>query len=148
MGTYSFLDVEATIIGPGGAVSIGSSSGASDEGITVEPSVRNTMTTGAGVGVMHSLQAQKSGKLSVHLLKTSPVNAQLSVMQALQMATPSLHGQNVITVTEQGLGDVVTATEVAFTRPPALSYSKDGAMNTWEFDVGQLDELLGSGGSV
>ena len=143
MATYSFESVEASITGPGGVISIGSQSGSSDEGISVEPAVRNTMTTGASAAVMHSLHAQKSGKLTIRLLKTSPINAQLSVMQALQMASPSLHGQNVITITDMNLGDLITATQVAFTRAAPLTYGKEGGMNTWEFDCGQINELLG-----
>lgn len=142
--TYSFLSVQATIAGPGGIVDIGSTSGAADEGVTVSPAKRNTMSTGASVDVMHSLQAQKSGTISIRLLKTSTINAQLSLMQALQQANPALHGINIITVTDTSRGDLVTAANVAFSGPPTLAYSKDGGMNTWEFECGQIDELLGS----
>ena len=35
LGTYSFLNIQATITGPGGSFAVGSSSGNSDEGISV-----------------------------------------------------------------------------------------------------------------
>lgn len=142
--TYSFLTVQATISGPGGIVDIGSTSGAADEGVTVNPAKRNNMATGASKDVMHSLQAQKSGTISIQLLKTSKTNEQLSLMQALQQSAPSLHGINIITVRDSARDDLVTATNVAFTGPPTLRYSKDGGMNVWEFDCGQIDEFLGA----
>ena len=37
MSTYSFLDVQATIVGPGGAFSLGSGAGVAEEGISIEP---------------------------------------------------------------------------------------------------------------
>lgn len=146
MAAYSFLDTSATIVGPGGIINIGIGSGAADEGVQTEPAERNEMKTGADGAVMHVLQAQRTGKLMIHLLKTSPVNQQLSIMQETQMASAALHGQNVITLTQTGLGDVVTATQVAFRRGPPLGYGKDGPNVTWELDCGILHELLGGGG--
>ena len=46
--TYSFLDVNAGIVGPGGAFSLGNGAGVSDEGITVAASEDiGAMTIGA-----------------------------------------------------------------------------------------------------
>ena len=64
--TYSFLDTQASIQGPGGAFSIGAGAGIAEEGITVEPNVdQDTMTIGADGTGMHSLIADQSGKITV-----------------------------------------------------------------------------------
>src|SRR5690349_2622434 len=95
--TYSFLNVQATIAGPGGNFNLGNGAGASEEGITVEPAGdKSTMTIGADGSGMHSLHADKSGTVMVRLLKTSPQNAKLQAMYDLQTADSRLHGQNVI----------------------------------------------------
>jgi len=94
---------------------------------------------------MHTLNADKSGTLVVRLLKTSPTNAQLSLMFALQTVSSALHGLNVITIRDTARGDVATARQVAFKKLPVLSYTKAGAMQEWEFNAGIVDVLLGSG---
>ena len=146
MATYSFLNCVAALVGPGGAISIGSGAGVSDEGITLSPTNdRDTQVIGADGSVMHTLNADKSGTLVVRLLKTSPTNAQLSLMFALQTVSSALHGQNVITIRDSARGDVATARQVAFKKLPVLSYTKAGAMQEWEFNAGVVDVLLGSG---
>jgi len=71
--SYSFLDVQASIYGPGGNVSLaGDEAGVEQGGITVTPAgERSKMTVGADGSVMHSLLGDKSGTVSVKLLKTS-----------------------------------------------------------------------------
>ena len=146
MATYSFLNVYCALVGPGGAISLGNGAAVSDEGITLSPvGDRDTMVTGADGSVMHTLNADKSGKLMVRLLKTSPVNAQLSTMFALQTVSSALHGLNVITIRDTARGDVATARQVAFAKLPVLSYTKAGAVQEWEFNAGIVDVLLGSG---
>jgi hypothetical protein len=146
MNTYSFLDVNASIIGPGGYFQLGSGAGADEEGITVSPSQDiNDMKIGADGTPMHSLHADKSGHVTVRLLKTSPVNAQLGAMLALQRGSSSLHGNNVILINNPQSGDVITCTLVAFKKWPELRYAKDGGTNEWAFDAGYIDQGLGSG---
>lgn len=146
MAAYSFLNCQAAIVGPGGAFSIGTGAGVADEGITITPAAdKDTMTIGADGSVMHALNADKSATLTIRLLKTSPTNAQLSLMYNLQTLSSATHGLNVITVRDSARGDVATCRQVAFRRQPVLSYSKAGAVQEWEFNVGVLDELLGSG---
>ena len=41
--TYSFLDVKASLVGPGGSISLGSGSGNAEEGISVEPVARRAV---------------------------------------------------------------------------------------------------------
>ena len=92
MATYSFLDVTASIAGPGGNFSLGNGSGNSEEGITVTMTEdKNTMTIGADGSAMHSLHAGKSGTVSVRLLKTSPVNKQLMTLYNYQTTARSQH---------------------------------------------------------
>ncbi|MBU6429818.1 MAG: DUF3277 family protein, partial [Cyanobacteria bacterium REEB65] len=73
--TYSFLNFQCTISGPGGVAVPGGQSGASDEGVTFEQREdQGSLTIGAGGEGMHSLHADKSGRINVRLLKTSPIN--------------------------------------------------------------------------
>ena len=144
--TYSFLDVQATISGPGGGFSMGSGAGASEEGISVEPSEEvGTMTIGADGSGMHSLHANKYCKITVRLLKTSPVNAQLAGMLALQRTSGANYGQNTISIVNMASGDSITGQQAAFAKWPNLTYAKEGGMNEWEFNVILLDQGLGAG---
>lgn len=144
MSTYSFLEVNASLVGPGGTINLGSGSGASEEGITIEPTEDiNNMAIGADGSVMHSLHANKSGVVTVRLLKTSPVNEKLSQMYAFQTALPANHGQNTIVVTNARTGDVITCQLVAFKKAPNLTFAKDGGVNDWAFDAGIIDRALG-----
>jgi len=144
--TYSFLDVKAAIVGPGGTFSLGSGSGAAEEGITIEPSDDiDEMLIGADGQGMHSLKANKSGKITVRLLKTSPVNQQLSAMLAFQRTSAVNHGQNTITVVNKSSGDTITCQQVAFARVPNLTYARLGGTNEWTFNATIIDMGLGSG---
>ena len=146
MATYSFLNVQAAIVGPGGALNIGSGAGVADEGLTITMSGdKDSQTVGADGSVMHTLNADKSGTLTLRLLKTSPTNAQLSLMYALQTVSSALHGLNVITVRDSARGDVTTCRQVAFRKQPPVTYTKAGAVLEWEFNVGIIDQLLGTG---
>ncbi len=146
MATYSFLDVVATLVGPGGAVTLGSDAGVAEEGLTSEMSEdKNTMTIGADGTPMHSLHAGQGGLITVRLLKTSPINAMLQMMYDVQTAQSVLHGQNHITITDIMRGDVVSGSQCAFKKFTGLTYAKDAGMNEWAFDVGILKPVLGSG---
>ena len=144
MSSYSFFDVVATINGPGGSIQLGSGAGAAEEGITIERrGDRNTMTIGADGTPMHSLHADKSATITVRLLKTSPTNQLLSVMFDTQTQTSSLWGQNVIAVSNPAAGDITTARGVAFHQHTPVTYGKEGGLNTWTFDAGLVDGILG-----
>lgn len=146
MSTYSFLDVHATINGPGGQIRIGSGAAVSEEGITVTmDDDKNSKVIGADGEGMHSLHAGKAGKVTVRLLKTSPTNAKLQQMYSLQTSSSALHGRNTITVTDVARGDLVVARECAFVKFPDLGYAKDGAMQEWVFDAIKVDQKLGAG---
>lgn len=144
--TYSFLDVNAAINGPGGAFNLGQGAGASEEGISIEPSQDvGGMMIGADGTPMHSLYADKSGKITLRLLKTSPVNASLSAMLAFQRTSGANWGQNTISIVDTASGDITTCQSVAFARMPVITYAKDAGMNEWSFNAGILDIGLGGG---
>lgn len=144
MAAYSFLDVVATINGPGGSIQLGSGAGASEEGITIERrGDRNTMTIGADGTGMHSLHADKSGTITIRLLKTSPQNNLLALMFDLQTQSSAVWGQNVIMVSNPASGDVTTCRGVAFHQHTPVTYGKEGGSNTWAFDAILVDGILG-----
>lgn len=142
--TYSFKDIQAAIVGPGGIINLGDGSGPSTEGITVDPAGDiNTMTVGADGSAMHSLSADRSGRVTVRFLKTSPTNALLMAMYTFQISSGSSHGQNTLTITDSNRGDVMTCQQVAFKKAPALTYATEAGMVEWEFDAGRIDRVLG-----
>lgn len=148
MGVYSFIDVQAAISGPGGGFSLGYGSGNAEEGISVEMAEeKDNMVLGAGGEIMHSLRAANAGRITVRLLKTSPVNAQLSALYNFQRGSSGNWGQNTFRVANVVSGDVIAGSEMAFVKQSDLVYAKDGNVNTWVFQ-GNVNELLGTGTPV
>lgn len=145
MSTYSFLNVTATLIGPGGEIDLGYGASVADEGITISRAVdKNTMTIGADGEGMHSLHADKSGEVTVRLLKTSPVNAKLMTLYNAQSLSSTLWGQNVITVNNTGSSDNTACRSCAFTKVPDIKYAKDGDILEWRFQAIKIDTILGT----
>ena len=145
MGAYSFLNVQASIVGPGGAFPLGSGAGAAEEGITVTMlDDKGDTKVGADGTIMQSLRASNLGQITVRLLKTSPINALLSTMYNFQKSSSAQWGQNVISITDTVRGDLVTSDSMSFTKLPDLQFSKDGNTNEWVFR-GNVNEILGSG---
>jgi len=146
MGVYSFLNVNCTILGPGGSFNMASGAQAAEEGITIEAHEdKNIMTIGADGSGMHSLVASDAKKVTVRLLKTSPVNNQLQLMYNIQTASSALHGANVITTTDPVRGDLIILQACAFSKQPTVTYAKEGGMMEWTFDVIKGDVILGAG---
>ena len=146
MPTYSFLDVAATITGPGGSFSLGAGSANAEEGISIEfLEDKDRLVTGADGSPMHSLNASKSGRILVRLLKTSPVNSLLAQLYAFQTASSIFHGQNVFVLTNLITGDDYTCTSVAFEKFPRNDFGKEAGMLEWGFLAGVVDPVLGSG---
>ena len=146
MPAYSFLDTVATITGPGGTISLGAGAQVEEGGIDVERiEPDNQMTTGADGSGMHSLNAALSYKVVVRLLKTSPVNKQLSQMYQIQRASSANWGLNYISLKQNVLGDSFIGQQAAFSKFPKITYAKNPAMNEWSFDVIQGTLQLGSG---
>lgn len=144
MATYSFLDVTASLTGPTGVIDLGQGSANSEEGITqTMGGNKNTMTIGADGEVMHSLHADKSGTITVTLLKTSPVNKKLSLAYNAQSQSSATWGNNVIVIRNTASGDISTARSCAFQKQPDFANAKDGGTVAWVFDAGKIDTLLG-----
>lgn len=144
MGVYSFLNVNATIAGPGGAFSLAAGAAAAEEGITIEASEdKNVMTIGADGQGQHSLIASDACTVTVRLLKTSPINGALMAMYDLQSASSSLWGQNVISIVDTGRNDFTIVQACAFKKKPTLTYAKEAGMNEWTFDGIKANSILG-----
>lgn len=145
MTTYSFQDVAATIVGPGGAFSLGYGQATAEEGISiVQSSDKNTMTVGSDGEGMHSLHADKSGQVTLRYLKTAPINAKLMALYDAQSLDSRLWGKNLIEVRQTAAGDVTTARSCAFKKPADLKYAKDGDIVEWVFDSIKIDRILGT----
>lgn len=145
--TYSFANVNGSIVGPNGAFSFGFGAGIADGGISAEMSeVKGSAKPGADGRAMISLYSQKLGKIVVRVQKTSPLNAFLSAIYAADTSDASQFGQNTIVVSDAGLLDVISGQSCFIEKLPTQTYGKDGAENEWTFVVGQLDMLLGGGG--
>lgn len=146
MATYSFLNVHASLAGPGGTIALGSGSGSAEEGIKITPKEPlNDLKVGADGTPMNSLRATKAGTVSISLLKTSPTNNLLMALLNFQRTSAALHGQNVLVITDVARGDVAACRSVAFQKVPDIAYAKDGNMIEWLFDAGIIDETLGAG---
>lgn len=147
MTVYSFGDVHAAINGPGGNFPLsGEEAGIAKEGISVEPTGdANVMTTGADGSYMHSLQQDRSGTVTVRLLKTSEVNAKLNSMWSYQRTSAALHGRNNITIRDTARGDAITCTGVAFAKDPPITYAAEGGLTEWTFHAGSIKGKIGSG---
>ena len=144
--TYSFLNVAATLSGPGGVVNIGAGSAATKEGISISfMEDTDKMDIGADGRGMHSLRANKGGTISVTLLKTSPTNNSLTTMFNFQRESSALFGINVITITDPIRGDLYVCEQVAFTKHPDNRYSEDGNMLEWRFNAIRMTPVLGAG---
>ncbi|VXB25148.1 putative bacteriophage protein [Burkholderia sp. 8Y] len=146
MSTYSFLNFNASLIGPGGAISLGSGAGIAEEGFSVEfTEEADNMKIGADGTPMHSLNPSKAGKLTIRLQKTSPTNALLSAMYNFQRTSSANWAQNTFTATDTIRGDVYTCQLVAFTKFPKNDFAKEAGTIEWEFNAGIIDPALAAG---
>jgi hypothetical protein len=149
MATYAFQDTMVAIVGPNGAFNLGAGTGNAEGGISITMTEdKNTMTIGADGEVMHSLHSSKSGTITIRHLKTSPTEALLSAMYAVDTASGFAHGKNTISIRDLSRGDVITAREVAFAKFADITYAKDGGEMVWTFHAGKIDFVLGSGIAV
>lgn len=145
MNTYSFLDVSASLVGPGLIASLGNGSASAEEGITITPAGdKSGMQIGADGSGIHSLYADKSGQITVRLLKNSPMNQVLSTAMAFQTSSGAAHGNNTLIVNDKSRGDVITCTQVAFKKAPDLTFAKEADVIEWLFDAVKIERILGS----
>ena len=144
MGTYSFVDVTASMVGPTGVIDLGAGSGNGNDGITVSMGgAKNTVTLSADGEAMHSLNPAKNGTITVKLLKTSPANKKLSLAYNAQSQSSALWGNNVIVIRNSVSGDIITARRCAFQKQPDFTNAKEAGTVDWIFDAGKIDQVLG-----
>lgn len=142
---YGFVDIQCAIKGPGGSFSI-SEGGIADEGITVAMTDDKTsMVTGADGYGMHSLHESKSGRVTIRLLKNSPINRQLNDMYDYQQLSSAYTGKNTLTVSNPAWGDDHICQYGAFVKRPDIGYGKDGATQEWAMNFIYIDTKLGDG---
>ena len=142
--TYSFLDVLATLTAPTASIRL-SDNGIAREGIRISMSdEKDRMQIGADGSGQHSLNASNAGRVTVALLKTSPINAQLSTLYNYQKASAANWGNIQISVTNLTTGDDVTAVQGAFVKRPDLIYDVDGPMLAWEFNFVSIEGVIGN----
>lgn len=145
MSTFSFMDTACTLTSDDGVVDMGYGAAIADEGITFAMAGdKNTMTVGADGEGMHSLHCDKSGQVTVRLLKTSPTNAKLMNLYNIQQSSTAKWGKNTITMNHSGSGDNYTATKCAFKKAPDYTNAKDGSTVEWIFDAIKIDSKLGT----
>jgi hypothetical protein len=145
MKTYSFLDIQCAIAGPGLVANLSAGVGQADEGITFAFNGNiNTTTIGADGEGMNTLRSDRSGTVTVRLLKSSPTNQILSAALAFQRTSSAAHGQNTITLFDRNKGDVVTAEGVAFNKVPDLNFGKEAQVIEWQFSAVKISPTLGS----
>lgn len=145
MKTYSFLDVQCAMVGPGLALDLSAGAGLADEGISFafNGEINNTTIGADGLG-FNTLRADKSGTVTIRVLRQSPLNQKLSAALAFQRTSSAAHGQNTITLLDRNKGDNITAQNVAFQRVPNLDFGKDAQMVEWTFSAVTMDMALGS----
>jgi hypothetical protein len=142
--TYSFIDIVAALVGPGLVCNVGAGSGNSEEGITIAPTGEiGSMQIGADGYGQHSLYVDKSGTITIRLMKTSPTNQILSAAYVFQTASSATHGQNTLTLADKVRGDIITCEQVGFARAPDLTYAREAGMNEWVFNAIKISRLLG-----
>ena len=145
-GTYSFINCNATISGPGGSFPLGAGAGSAEEGITIEPDGdKVTKTVGADGAVMYNLHADQSGRILVRLQKISPTNFLLGAMHNIQITDSALTGLNTIVLNDIARGDNIALRGCAFSRWPTISYGTSGGILEWSFFAAVIDRLLGAG---
>lgn len=143
---YSFLNVVATIIGPGIVANLAAGASVAEEGLTIEPTEdKNVMTIGADGKGQHSLVASDACTVTIRLLKTSPINQLLMAAYDLQSASSALWGQNVIAIGDTGRGDANAIQACAFKKKPAITYAKEAGFNEWVLDGVKWSTILGNG---
>jgi hypothetical protein len=149
LAVYTFGDVYGMLAGPGGSIPFGMGYGSAEEGITFEQlEDKDKMTVGAGGDVLHSLVLNDSAKCGIHFLKTSPLNAAFNAMFELQKSSSLFWGKNLISVANPITGDQNTGYQTAFVRRPGNTYAKDPNQILWEFNIGSLFVVLGTGAAA
>ena len=145
---YAFANIAGTVAGPGGVVSIGYPNGNAKEGLHVEYlEAKDAMVVGSDGSVMHSLRSGNAARVSVYLLKTSPINALLSNLYNFQRTQASYWGINTIAISDVQRGDVGAGSQMAFERHTGVAWAEDANIMQWNFQGNWL-QILGSGSAT
>lgn len=146
-GTYSFLDVQATISGPGGMADI-KSSGVSEEGITItQVSPKDVMTIGAAGNGMHTLVGTDAARVEVSMLKTAPGNSVFNTLYNFGKQSSANWGQLQFTVQNPVTGDSITLLGGAFEKQADVRYAGQQTLMVWPMLFISRDDILGNGGN-
>lgn len=143
---YSLEDVVAALSGPGGNIPLtGDEAGGAKEGVSIaRTGDANVMLTGGDGSWSHSLQGDKSGTVTITLLKTSTINQALQNLFDYQRASSRNWGRNTIVITDKARGDVITCLGCAFVKDPDTKYATEAGTNEWVFHCGRIDKKLGA----
>lgn len=140
---YSFLDYDATLGGPYGVIQLGAGNGNAAEGIVVErDDDKATKTIGADGSGMFNLKGDKSGRVTVNLLKTSPTNTKLSIAYNLETQDSNFYGQGVLTLRNKHTGELHVANGVGIARLPTSTNAVEGGGNAWVLLCLEIDSLF------
>lgn len=146
MPAYSFLDTQASIVGPGIICALGAGAATAKEGISYEfAEDKDTMTIGADGNGIHSLHGGNAGTVTVRLLKNSPTNAFLQAAYDFQRLSSANWGQNTITITNSVSFDTITCAGVAFRRNAPNAFAEEANVIEWSFNAIRINPILGPG---
>ena len=146
-GTYSLMDVVASLKGPGANLSLGYGSGLAEEAVTITMlEDKSTMQIGGDGEGQHNLHAGNAGTITFRYLKTSPINAQLQLAYNAQKQSSALWGKNLITVRHTASGDNHVGIQAAFKKKADVPYQKVGNFMEWAFDCIKVESDLGDYG--
>jgi hypothetical protein len=146
-GAYSFLDVLAAMVGPGGSYDVAGMGLAEEAIIIAAEADKDVLTIGAGGAGMHSLRSSKAGRVTIRLLKTGLGNALLSQSYAFQSASSQNWGQNQLTISNPVSLDNITCLNGAFVKHADVTYGAVGGLMEWTFAFTQIDRIMGNGGA-
>ncbi len=142
--TYSFLDVTASVQGPGGGYMI-SEGGVANGGITIETNDRVTTVWGCDGEFMHSLHAARGGRVTVRCMRTGRANADLSKTFNFDSQSSANTGRNTITIQDHQRGDNWTIEGAAIVKIPTNAYGTEGGEVEWVFQAGIITGWFGTG---
>jgi hypothetical protein len=144
-GTYSFLDVQCTLLANSMGITL-SENGIAEEGLVYRMAgPKNTRTMGADGSGMMGLHASNAGDVTVNLLKASPVNAQLNALYRFQQSSGAFWGNIQITINSPVFGDNIVCNIGAFSKHADVVYDVPGRFLVWEFQFISIIPLLGNG---
>jgi hypothetical protein len=140
MRVFSFRDVTAIIDAEHEVT--GYATG--DDVITAERNVDSaTATVGAGGEMMLSVSADKSGKVTFKLLKTSSSNRYLlNRLRTLELGSSVFRPLNIV-VQDVHRQDVVVGIAGYVTKPPTVKQGEKGAEHEWVLNFQRLEIDLG-----